>query len=409
MGIKGLMQLLRSEAPDSFKETDKKAYISKVIAIDASIQLYQFLVQIRIKEGSGPSKLLTDDSGLVTSHLQGFFNRTANLLENGIKPVFVFDGKPPKLKYSELEKRKESKSKAEKELKDATERAENAEDSDTEATAFEDMDKAAKRNIHVTKQQTEEVKHLLRLMGLPIIEAPCEAEAQCAELVKKGKVFAAATEDMDSLTFGTSIVLRKLTMPENHKEKVIEIHISKVLAQLGLNYEEFIDFCILSGCDYCETIKGIGSKNALKLIKKHKNIESIIENLSDKYKVPKSLEDNLNTIRELFKNPNVIPANDIELIFTGPDIDGILQFLVEEKGFNSDRVKKVIDKITKIDKNQTAIDMFFKNKKTIPKPTVIKPVTNKPVTIKPVTIKPIASGIEKQISIDSFFKTKKSG
>lgn len=369
MGIKGLMILIKTDAPDSYKETDKTVYKGKVIAIDASIALYQFLVQIRTKGTGYGQQLLVDDNGEVTSHIQGFFNRAANLLENGIKPVYVFDGKPPALKYAELVKRKELKKKAEKEADEAEERIlahgiENTDDSDLEE-AISDLNKASKRNIHITKQQIEDVKTLLTLMGIPVINAPCEAEAQCAELVKSGKVYATGTEDMDALTFGTPIILRKLTMPESAKEKVIEINVSKVLSGLDLTYEQFIDFCILCGCDYCESIKGIGPKTALKLLRKHGDIETIIENLPDKYTVPSSLEDHLDEVRGLFKNPEV--TKDIEFKFTKPDREGIMDFLVGQKGFNKERVTKVIDKISgkvkiKVDEKQPTIDTFFKKK-----------------------------------------------
>ncbi len=368
MGIHGLMTLLKSDAPNSFNEIDKKEYRGKIIAIDASILLYQFISQIRIKDqNSGYFGLLTDKEGNITSHLQGFFNRAANLLENGIKLVFVFDGKPPDLKYSELIKRKALKKKAEKELEEATERAENAEDSEEEENAVKDMDKASRRNIHISKEQTEEVKYLLKLMGIPVIESPCEAEAQCAELVKEGKVYATGTEDMDALTFGTKIILRKLTMPKNAAEKVVQINFSKVLTELKLTYNEFIDFCILCGCDYCESIKGIGPKTALKLIRQYSDIENVIKNIPKKYIVPLSLEKNLNEIRTLFTNPDVISANSIELVFNKPDKEGLVEFLVDTKGFNQERVLRVIDKInckktTVPDKNQPTIDSFFKKK-----------------------------------------------
>ena len=114
MGIHGLFQLIKTDAPDSYKETDRKKYNNKIIAIDASILFYQFLVQIRTKGSGYGQQLLIDDNGEVTSHIQGFFYRTANLLENGIKPIYVFDGKPPALKFTELVKRKELKKKAQK-------------------------------------------------------------------------------------------------------------------------------------------------------------------------------------------------------------------------------------------------------------------------------------------------------
>lgn len=367
MGIHGLFQVLKSEAPDSYREIDKTTLRGKIIAIDASILLYQFLVQIRTKGSGYGNQLLVDDNGEVTSHIQGFFNRAANLLENGIKPVFVFDGKPPALKYAELIKRKELKKKAEQEAEEAEEAIQEAQDEEELTSAIEELNKAAKRNIHITKQQIEDIKILLNLMGIPIINAPCEAEAQCAELVKSGKIYATGTEDMDALTFGTPIVLRKLTMPESAKERVIEINISKVLSGLDLSYDQFIDFCILCGCDYCETIKGIGPKTALKLIRKHNDLETIFDNLPAKYTVPSSMQDNLEEIRNLFKTPDVMESEEIIIKFERPNREGIVDFLVGQKGFNKERVTKVIDKITgkakiKIDEKQPTIDMFFKKK-----------------------------------------------
>ncbi len=404
MGIKGLFQLLKTDAPDSLNETDKKSYTGNLIAVDASILLYQFLVQIRAKDDFGPSRQLTDQHGQVTSHLQGFFNRTANLLENGIRPVFVFDGKPPKLKFSELEKRKEAKAKAQQELEEAESKAaNNTGNIEDLQEAIEDIEKASKRNIHVTKQQVEEVKHLIKLMGLPVVQAPSEAEAQCAELVRDGRCFATCTEDMDSLAFGTSIVLRKLTMPKGHKENVVEINFHKILEGLALTYDEFIDFCILCGCDYCDTIKGIGPKNALKLIKKHGNIEHIVDNLPEKYEIPDDLLCNLNIVRNLFKEPMVIPAASVELIFRQPDREAIIDFLVTQKGFNTDRVTKVINTLCKVNKDQLSVDKYFV-KKALPTTASVKaPVkaVNKSVTTiedrKPTIV---------QSNIETFFKKK---
>jgi flap endonuclease-1 len=127
-------------------------------------------------------------------------------------------------------------------------------------------------------------------MGIPVFEAPCEAEAQCAELARKGKVYATATEDMDALTFRTPKLVRKLTfsqMKGKEKQMIMEIDFEAMLAGLDITYEMFVDMCILCGCDYCSTIKGIGPKTALKLIKDYKTIENVVKNLdSKKYKVP---------------------------------------------------------------------------------------------------------------------------
>jgi flap endonuclease-1 len=366
MGINGLMTLLKAHAPGSFKETDKRKYCGKVVAIDASIAIYQFLAQIRTKSDSGYTQHLVDKNGDVTSHIQGFFSRTINLLENGIKPVFVFDGKPPDLKFQELDKRRKSKKKAENEYNEAAVRAENAENEEDELLAMEDMDKAARRNIHVKKSHFEDVKTLLTIMGVPIVDAPGEAEAQCAHLTKQGSVYATGTEDMDSLTFGSPVVLRKLTMPDSSREKVIEIHLDKVLSELAIDHDQFIDLCILCGCDYCESIKGIGPITALKMIRIHRNIETLIKNLPKRYVVPPYFEEKLETVRDLFRTPLVQDSIDVPFHFKEINKPELIDFLVGQKGFNEERVIRSLDKLNpkkgkniKVDTNQPGIEAFF--------------------------------------------------
>lgn len=192
------------------------------IAIDASMCLYQFLIAVRA-EGAQ----LTSVDGETTSHLMGTFYRTIRLLENGIKPVYVFDGKPPDMKSGELTKRAGRREEAQKAL-----------DKATEAGDASEMDKFNRRLVRVTKQHNEEAKELLRLMGVPYINAPCEAEAQCAALVKAGKVFATATEDMDALTFGTNILLRHLTFSEARKMPVQEFYYDQVLKGMEFTKEQ---------------------------------------------------------------------------------------------------------------------------------------------------------------------------
>lgn len=251
------------------------------MAIDASMAMYQFLIAVRSGGAAGgqPAAMLMNEAGEVTSHIQGMFNRTIKLMTSGVRPVYVFDGKPPPLKGGELAKRMARRARAEAELA----KAEAAEDA-------EDVERFSKRLVKVTKQHNEDCRELLRLMGVPYIIAPCEAEAQCAELARKGKVYATATEDMDALTFQTPKLIRRLTFSQSSKDKqpIIEIDFAAVLRGMDLTYDQFVDLCILCGCDYCSTIKGIGPKTALKLIKTHKSLERVIEVLKNekKYSIP---------------------------------------------------------------------------------------------------------------------------
>lgn len=197
--------------------------LAKQLNQDASMSLYSFLVAVRGNDG----QQLMSESGETTSHLMGIFYRTLRMVDNGIKPLFVFDGAPPKLKSGELAKRFARKS-------EAQEQAEEAKETGT----AEEVEKFSRRTVRVTREHNEEARRLLKLMGIPYIVAPTEAEAQCAVLARAGKVYAAASEDMDTLTFNAPVLLRKMTYAEQRKEPIQEIHLDKVLEGLAMNMEE---------------------------------------------------------------------------------------------------------------------------------------------------------------------------
>ena len=280
--------------------------------------------QIAVRTG-GPgdsfqAAMLTNEAGEVTSHIQGMFNRTIKMMTSGIKPMYVFDGKPPNLKGGELAKRLAKRKQAEADLENAKENGE-----------IEDVNKFSRRLVKVTKQHNEDCKELLRLMGVPYLDAPCEAEAQCAELTKSGKVYATATEDMDALTFNTPILLRKLTFSTGQKQPIIEININLVLKGLDITYEQFVDMCILCGCDYCDSLKGIGPKTALKLIKQYKTIEKIVVQLEKdkKHEVPdhwKMIKSDEKKVKhEITIKKDETPTNEINGDTENHIIDEILE------------------------------------------------------------------------------------
>lgn len=183
------------------------------------MSIYSFMIAVR-SEG----QQLMSDTGETTSHLMGMFYRTLRMVDNGIKPLYVFDGAPPKLKSGELAKRSARKS-------EATEAHEEAKETGT----AEDVEKFSRRTVRVTREHNAECKKLMKLMGVPYIDAPTEAEAQCAALARAGKVYAAASEDMDTLCFETPILLRHLTFAEQRKEPIQEIHLNRALEGLGMD------------------------------------------------------------------------------------------------------------------------------------------------------------------------------
>jgi len=348
MGIHGLTKLISDQAPNAIKEGQIGNYFGRKIAVDASMSIYQFLIAVRqIGEGQ-----LTNDAGEVTSHLTGMLYRTLRMLEAGIKPVFVFDGKAPTMKSGELAKRKERQKAAEEELAKLQE----------EGGSAEDIERQQKRTVRASREQSEEVKRLLTLMGVPVIDAPCEAEATCAWLAKHGKVFATGTEDADALTFGTPILVRHLNASESKKIPIVEVNLQAALAGLQLDMPQFIDLCILCGCDYTDSIKGIGPVRALKLIQEHKSIEGILKVLDQsKYPLPEPFP--YEEARALFVTPEVA---DVEVASAGfkwgeVDADGLRKLLIDEKQFGEDRVNKAIERLQKCKgkSNQGRLESFF--------------------------------------------------
>ncbi|KAL8404400.1 hypothetical protein RB594_009302 [Gaeumannomyces avenae] len=313
------------------------------------MSIYSFLIAVRSN-----GEVLTNEDGQTTSHLMGMFYRTLRMVDNGIKPLYVFDGAPPKLKSGELARRYQRKQEALEGLEEAR-----------ETGTAEDVEKFSRRTVRVTREHNEECRRLLKLMGIPYIVAPTEAEAQCAALARAGKVFAAASEDMDTLCFDSPVLLRHLTFSEQRKEPILEIHVDKVLEGLNMERKQFVDLCILLGCDYLDPIPKVGPTTALKLIREHGSLETIVEKMKKgdlKYTVPDDwpFED----ARDLFFNPDVRPADhpDCDFKWEKPDIDGLINFLVTEKGFSEDRVRSGAARLEKNLKTsqQQRLEGFFK-------------------------------------------------
>ncbi|KAL4853815.1 Flap endonuclease 1 [Chlorella vulgaris] len=330
--IFGLTKLLGDAAPGCMKEQKFENYFGRKIAVDASMHIYSFLVVV----GRQGDQLLTSEAGEVTR--------------------FVFEGKPPEMKKEELAKRFERRADANTDLEAAK-----------EAGNAEDVEKYSKRTVRVTREHNEECKRLLRLMGVPVLDAPSEAEAQCAQLCKDGLVYGISTEDMDSLTFGTPRLIRHLMAPASQKTPAMEFDHALVLSELGLTNDQFIDVCIMCGCDYTSKIAGIGAVRALALIRKHGNIEGVLAALDPaKYQIPDPFP--YQEARRLFKEPDVMRGSEIPALkWTPPDTEGLIQFLVTEKTFAEDRIRKAIDRIhaAKGKATQGRLESFFGPSKVV--------------------------------------------
>jgi len=325
----------------------------KRIAIDAFNTIYQFLAIIRQKDGTP----LKDYEGNVTSHLSGLFYRTINFLEHNIKPIYVFDGKPSTLKLETIKQRQKIKEEAKIKMIEAQ-----------EAEDFREAKKYAQMTSKLTAEMIEESKNLLRYLGVPVIEASSEGEAQSAYLIKKGDAWGCASQDYDTLLFGGERLIRNFAVGRTKKVKdtfvtldIEYISLSKLLKYLDITHEQLVDMGILIGTDFFEGIKGIGQHKALELIKKYGNIEGIIDAKVKLGKKEIDLDLNLvNQIREIFLNPDV-KRDYPKLKWKKIQFEKVEELLVEKHNFSEDRVKKALERLRKLDNAsiQTSLDKFF--------------------------------------------------
>jgi flap endonuclease-1 len=302
----------------------------KVLAVDAPGELYQFLALIRLRDGTP----LRDSKGRITSHLAGLFYRTTRLIaEHRLKLAFVFDGAPPARKSAEIERRRTVKRRYDEEHAQAI-RAGDVARAYSKATM----------TSRLTREMAAEALELLRLMGLPTIQAPSEAEAQAAHMAKRAGVWAAVSKDYDTLLFGAPRLARFLTisgkefLPSQNAFRPIVpelIDLEQLLNVLGIDQRQLIDLAILVGTDFNQGVKGIGPKKALKLVREHGRIEEMPD------KIREAIGD-IADVRRIYLEPAV--TDDYDMTFREPDLPGVIAFMCTEREFSRDRVSAALDR-----------------------------------------------------------------
>ena len=300
----------------------------RALALDGNGELYQFLALIRQRDGTP----LHDVTGRVTSHLSGLFYRSTRLIADyGVRLTYVFDGAPPALKAATIAQRRAVRQRYVAEME--------------EARAQGDLPRAYSKSTmtsRLTREMVEEAKTLLGLMGLPVVQAPSEGEAQAAHMARAGAVWAAASKDYDALLFGAPRLLRFLTLsgkeflPSRGVFRPIipeVIDLPRMLAALGITREQLVDLGLLVGTDFNPGVKGIGPKKALALLKRHGAVEQL----------PAEVRDALgpvDAVRRIYLQPDVTDDYTVE---PGPcDAEGIVHFLCEERVFSEQRVRAAL-------------------------------------------------------------------
>jgi flap endonuclease-1 len=310
-----------------------------IAAIDANNTLYQFLTIIRQPDGTP----LMDGRGRITSHLSGILFRMANFLEKGIRPVFVFDGKPDELKMATIDKRRKVRDTAGERWREALERGD-------EAEAY----KQARSSTRVDETIIGTSKELLRLMGIPIVQAPGEGEAQASYMVIKGDARYVVSQDYDTLLFGAPTLVRNLTVSGKRKIRGRQITVSPerivltdFLRGLQISREQLIQIGILVGTDFNAGVEGVGAKTGLKLVQKGEFESKLKEKVPDFDPAP---------VIDMFLHPTV--TDDYALAAGHPDPEGIRKMLCDGYDFSEDRVNKAMEGFS-VKAGQKTLESWF--------------------------------------------------
>ena len=343
MGIKNLNTFLRDICPDIFVPCHLSQFAYKKIAIDISLYMHKY-------------KAVCGDRWL-----SAFINLISSLRRNELHCVFIFDGKAPIEKDREHVKRKESREKQESKCNQLEEALDLYNQNSTISQCLLDLskrrrsppsyhkrllsksNKSSSKDIDIewltnkleqlrnqlykiTSEDFELVKTLFSILNVPFYTAPHEAEKFCAKLCIDGMVDAVLSEDTDIIAYGSPVFLSKI---DTSAATCVSIQNSRVLEELKLDKNQFVDFCIMLGTDYNDNIPKVGNKTAYKYMLKYGGIDE----LSKESKIDISILNHIR-VRELFtdftEEVQVINTMNIPYCFS-PNFEKLEKFVIKQK------------------------------------------------------------------------------
>ena len=324
MGIKGLTQLIKKTSPESIQHVGLYTMKGKRVAVDTSIFLYKSLMNVRSK-----GDYLRNKDGKVVSHIQGLYYKTNQYLTFGITPIYIFDGKPPKEKGDCIKQRQKKASECAEKLQETMDT--------NEKVALE------KGSIRIKKEYIDDLKQLFDTMGVSYIHADGEAEAYASELCRLGFVDGVVTEDMDTLSYGCPQMIRGcIDKSIKRSEVCTTFGFQRILIDFQMSHDEFIDMCILCGCDYCPTIPKVGPVRAKKIIQKYKTIENYLEQEKIDHDEFKSKYEAARGLFKVFQGK--IDLIDLPIHESIYDSSKLYHYLVNECSMNEKRIQNSFQK-----------------------------------------------------------------
>lgn len=287
MGIKNLNTLIETYSKNGKTTKHLSEFSGKTLAIDTNVYLYKFLY--------GKS-----------NHIDGIFFMINKFKKFNILPIFVFDGKPPNEKKDTIHNRKLIKIKMHDRINELKLKLHDVENDAQRIELQDEIYNIEKKIIYVNKVVIDKTKELFDLMGIIYIDADCEAEHYCSKLCNLELVNGVVSEDMDTIACGSALVIRNFTNKDDYIEAY---YIDEILYDLELNYNSFIDLCILLGNDYNNRPRNYSPDEIYQSIIQYKTIENVLH-----HKQIKGWSYNFNNIRNIIKLKDIyVDANKILL------------------------------------------------------------------------------------------------
>ena len=322
MGIKSLTKLIKKNAMKSIKNESLTCLRDKTVAVDASLFIYKSLMTIN-----------TEYNGKEIGHIIGILNKTVNYLMFNITPIYIFDGKAPDEKRTTLDERNKRANLAKKNME--------------LSNNIEDKQKYKKRSIRLTKNHINDVKELLQALGVSYIHLnKGEAEGIASELSRINYVDYVVTEDMDALTFGCKKLVRSCIDKSYKRKDIVSIFdLNILLAELNITHDEFIELCILCGCDYCKNIPKIGICKSLDIIHRYKTIDNFIT--SSKMELPDNYIEQYQSSIKIFNSYKDIFNQGVPIQTFPMDKYKLIELLKKSCNMNPKKINNIIMKLDK--------------------------------------------------------------
>lgn len=326
MGIRGLKKIIEMFAKNSIIEDKFQDYKGNIYTIDSPIMIYKFCLALMNTNN------YESNSGEIIAHLFACFFKSLSMIKYGIWPLWIFDGKPPSIKYNTLDQRKKNRDNVSKNY------TENSNLTDDEKLKFK------KKMFTITPKQIEEIKYVLFLMGVPYLQSPGEAEAQCAAFEIAKITNGVVTQDTDVILYGCKSMLYEFS----NKNVVKRIEINELLKSLGITRDQFIDLGAILGNDYCKGINGLNSIKAFELFKESNfNMYEFLEKIykNPDYEIPYNFLENWKESKNYYLHAPVIKPDEINLSWQKPNFNKLYEYLVEIKGFNKELITDKIEEL----------------------------------------------------------------